>query len=92
VSNAFSLAYPPVLTSFPPQPCATAPQHTRDHSAIAVLPYSNPVAHILTQKTCVANHNKICSKAAQEDTVDGSGSSTPGPSQYDPARPPRYRC
>jgi hypothetical protein len=85
VSHAFSLAQPPVLTSFPPQSCAAAPQHTRDHSAVAALPYTNLIAHILTQKTCVANHNKICPKAAQEDIIDGSVSSTPGPSQYDPA-------
>jgi hypothetical protein len=81
-----------MLTSFPPQPCNAAPQHTQDHSAAATLPYTNPVAHILTQKTCVANHNKICPKATQEDTADGSVSSMPGPSQYDPASLPTYRC
>jgi hypothetical protein len=53
-----------MLTYFSPQPCAAAPQHTRDHSAAAVLPYTNPVTHILTQKNCVANHNKISPKAA----------------------------
>jgi hypothetical protein len=74
-----------MLTSFPPQPCATAPQHTRDHSAIAALPYTNLEAHILTQKTCIVNHNKICPKAAREDTIDGSVSSTPGSSHDDPA-------
>jgi hypothetical protein len=76
VSHAFSLARPLVLTSFPPLPCAAAPQHTRDRSAAVALPYTNPVAHILTQKTCLANHNKICAKVAQEDIIDGSVSST----------------
>jgi hypothetical protein len=42
---------PPVLTSSPPQPSAAAPRNTRDHSAAASLPYTNHVAHILTQKT-----------------------------------------
>jgi hypothetical protein len=79
-----------MLTSFPPQLCTAAPQHTWDHLAVAALPYTNPVAHILTQKTCIANHNKICPKATQEDTVDGSISSTPGPSQYDPTSHPTY--
>jgi hypothetical protein len=91
VSHTFSLAQPPVLTSFPPQPCATAPQHTWYCLAVAALSYTNPVAHILTQKNCIANHNKLCPKAAQEDTVDGSISSTLGPSQYDPASLPTYR-
>jgi hypothetical protein len=90
VSHAFPLARPPVLTYFPPLPCAAAPQHTRDHLATTVLPYTNPVAHILTQKTCIASHNKICPKAAQEDTVDGFVSSTAWPSQYDPASLPKY--
>jgi hypothetical protein len=74
-----------VLTSFPPQPCVIAPQYKRDHSAAAALPYTNLIAHILTEKTCVANHNIICPKTTQEDTIDDSVSSTPGPSQYDPA-------
>jgi hypothetical protein len=79
-----------MLVTFPPQPCVAAPQHTWDRSAVVALPYTNPVAHILTQKTCVANHNKICPKAAQEDTIDGSISSTPWPSQYDYACLPTY--
>jgi hypothetical protein len=79
-----------VLTSFPPQPCVTAPQYKWDRSAAAALPYTNLIAHILTQKTCVANHNIICPKAAQEDTIDDYVSSTPGPSQYDLASLPTY--
>jgi hypothetical protein len=80
VSHAFSLAQPPVLTSFPPQPCAATPQHTHDHLVAAALPYTNPVAHILTKKTYIENHNKICPKATQEDTADGSVSNMPGSS------------
>jgi hypothetical protein len=91
VSYAFSLARSLVLTSFPPRPCIAAPQYTRDHLATMALPYTNHVTHIFTQKTCIANHNKICLKAAQEDTIDGSISSTPGPSQYDPTSLPTYR-
>jgi hypothetical protein len=80
-----------MLTYFPPQPYAVAPQHTQDRLAVAVLPYNNHVAHILTQKICVANHNKICLKVMQEDTIDGSVSSTLEPSQYDIASLPTYR-
>jgi hypothetical protein len=80
-----------MLTYFPPQSYAAAPQHTRDRLAIAVLPYTNPVAHILTQKICVANHNKICLKVVQEDTIDGSVFSTLEPSQYDITSLPTYR-
>jgi hypothetical protein len=90
VSHVFSLAWPSVITNFPSQPCVIAPQHTQDHLAAAALPYTNPVAHILTQNTCIANHNKICPKAAQEDTIDGSVSSTPGPPHYDPTNLPMY--
>jgi hypothetical protein len=68
-----------VLTSFPPQPSTAAPRNTLDRSAAAALPNTNLVAHILTQKTCITKHNKICPKAAQEDTVDSSVSSTPDP-------------
>jgi hypothetical protein len=91
VSYAFSLARSLVRTSFPPQSCIAAPQYTRDHLATTTLPYTNHVTHIFTQKTCIANHNKICPKTAQEDTVGGSVSSTLGPSQYDPTSLPMYR-
>jgi hypothetical protein len=90
VSHALSLARPPVLTSFPSQSCAATPLHKRDHLAAAALPYTNLIVHILTQKTCIANHNKICLKAALKDTVDGSVSNTLGPSQYDPTSLPTY--
>jgi hypothetical protein len=75
LSRIFSLAQSPVVTSFPPQSCAAASQRTQDHSATTVLPYTNRVAHILTQKTYIANHNKICHKTTQKDIVDGSISS-----------------
>jgi hypothetical protein len=80
-----------MLTFSPPRPSAAAPQDTWDPSAALALLDTNHAAHILTQKTCIANHNKICPKAAQEDTVDGSVSSTPGPSRDDLARLPLYR-
>jgi hypothetical protein len=79
VSHASSFVRPPVLTSFPLQPSAAASHNTPDRSAAFALPDTNLVAHILTQKTCTINYNKICPKAAQEDTINGSVSSTPEP-------------
>jgi hypothetical protein len=67
-----------VVISFPPQPCAAAPQYTQDRSATAALSYTNRVAHILTQKIYIANHNKICHKVAQDDIIDNYVSSTLG--------------
>jgi hypothetical protein len=64
VSHVSSFVWPPVLTSFPPQPCVAAPRNTLDRSAVAALHDTNLVAHILTRKTCTTNHNKICPKAA----------------------------
>jgi hypothetical protein len=55
------------------------------------LPDTNPIAHISTQKICIANHNKICPKTAQQDIVDGSVSNTPGPSRDDLVSLPLYR-
>jgi hypothetical protein len=68
-----------VLTSFPPQPSAAAPCNTLNRSTALALPNTNLIAHILTEKTCTTNHNKICPKAVQEDIIDGSVSSTPEP-------------
>jgi hypothetical protein len=92
VSHASSGVWPPVLTSSPPRPTyATyvAPQDTWDHSSASPLPNAKPVAHVLTQKTCVANQNKIGPKAAQEDSSD---SSTSGMSRDDLASIPTYCC
>jgi hypothetical protein len=76
-------------TSFPPQPC-TAPRNTLYHSADAALSDTNLIAHILTQKTCTSNHNKICPNAVQEDTVDGSVSSTSEPYRAHRASRPKF--
>jgi hypothetical protein len=92
VSHASPFLLPPALTSSHPQPSVAAPHNIRDHSADAVLPYTNLVAHILTQKTWITNHNKIYPKAVQEDTVDGSVSSMPGPSRDDLVVLSTYRC
>jgi hypothetical protein len=80
VSHGSSFLLPPVIAFSPPQPCAAAPQHTWDRSAAATLPYTN----------LIENHNKICPKAAQEDTIDGSISSTSGLSHCDLAHLPMY--
>jgi hypothetical protein len=79
-----------MLTSSPPRPSVVAPQDTWDLLAALVLPDTKPVAHILTQKTSVANHNKMCPKVTQEDTVDGSVFSMPGSSRDDLASLPTY--
>jgi hypothetical protein len=94
VSHASSVVRPPVLTSYSPRPSSAAdvtPQDTRDPLVASPLSHTKPVAHVLTRKTYIANQNKICPKAAQEDTVDGSVSSTSGPSHNDVARLPMYR-
>jgi hypothetical protein len=83
VSHASSILRPPVLTFSPPRPSAAAPQDTWDPSAASALPDTNLVAYILTQKTCITNHNKICPKAVQEDIVDSVISSTSGSSHDD---------
>jgi hypothetical protein len=90
VSHASSVLQPPVLTISPPRPSVAAPQDTWVPSTALALPETNPVAHILTQKTCIANHNKICPKARQEDIIDGSISGTPGLSRDDLVSLPLY--
>jgi hypothetical protein len=89
-SHASSFLLPPLLTSSPPQPSAATPCNTGDHSATSDLPYTNLVAHILTQKTYTTNHNKICPKAAREDIVNGSVSSMLRSSLDDPVSLPTY--
>jgi hypothetical protein len=91
VSHASSVLWPPVLTFSLPRPSVAAPQDTWDPSTTSALPDTNHVAHILTQKTCIANHNKICPKVVQEDTVDDSVSSTPRPSHDNLASLSLYR-
>jgi hypothetical protein len=62
VSHASSVVRPPVLTSSPPWPASTAdiaPQDTQDPSSTSPLLDAKPVPHVLTQKTCVANQDKI---------------------------------
>jgi hypothetical protein len=87
-SSAF-VVRPPLLTSSPPQPSSVTdvpPQDTWDPSAASTLQHTTStlqhtkhIAHALTQKTYVANQNKICPKAALEGTSDGSIPSTPAP-------------
>jgi hypothetical protein len=90
MSHASSFVWPPMLTSFPPRPCAAAPRNTLDSSAAAALPDTNLVAHILTRKTCTANHNKICPKVMQEDIIDDSVSNMPEPYHAHHASCPKY--
>jgi hypothetical protein len=94
MSHASSVLQPPMLTSSPPRPSVTAdiaPQDTRDPSTTSTMVDTKPVAHVLTRKTYIANQNKMCLKAAQEDTVDGSVSSMLGLSRDDIASLPTYR-
>jgi hypothetical protein len=70
---------------------AAPPQDIWDPSATSALLDTNPVAHILTQNTCIAKYNKICPKAAHEDIIDSSVSSMPGPSRDDLASLPLNR-
>jgi hypothetical protein len=66
MSHASYVVRPPVLTSFPPRPSSVAddaPQDTRDPSSGSPFSHTKLVAHILTQKSCVANQNKMCPKA-----------------------------
>jgi hypothetical protein len=69
-----------------------APQDTHDHVATSSLPHTKTVAHALTQKTYLANQNKMCPKHAQKDTADGSISSMPGLYRADRASHPSFHC
>jgi hypothetical protein len=82
VYHASSVVWHPMLTFSPPQPASAidvAPHDTRDHVATSSMPHTKPVAHALTQKTYIANQNKMCSKPSQKDTPDSIVSSTPEP-------------
>jgi hypothetical protein len=96
VSYTSSVFWPNVLTSYPPQLSSTADvasQDTRDPSIASPLPHTKPEAHAVTQNTYVANQNNICPNPAQEDIVDVSFSSTPGPYHAnDVSRPPFHCC
>jgi hypothetical protein len=95
MSHASSVVRPPVLTSSPPQPssaAAIAPQDTCDPSATSPLTHTKPRAHVLTQKSYIANQNNICPKPPQEDIVDDSFSSTPGPYRADGASHLTFHC
>jgi hypothetical protein len=80
-----------VLTSRPPQLSSIADvvsQDTQDLLVTSPLRHTKPVAHALTQKTCIANQNEICPKPALEDTGDSSISSTQGSYLHDHATHP----
>jgi hypothetical protein len=80
-----------MLTSRPPQLSSIADvvsQDTQDLLVTSPLRHTKPVAHALTQKTCIANQNEICPKPALEDTGDSSISSTQGSYLHDHATHP----
>jgi hypothetical protein len=84
-----------VLTGSPPQlsfVASVAPQDTWDSLAASPLPHTKPGAHVLTQKTYVANQNNIYPKPAQEDITDSFFSSTLGSYCADGASPPSFHC
>jgi hypothetical protein len=84
-----------VLTFGPPQSSSVAdiaPQDTQNHVAASSMPYTKSVTHALTQKTYLANQNKMCPKHAQKVTPDGSVSSTPGPYHSDRAGRLPFHC
>jgi hypothetical protein len=94
VSHTSSIVRPPMLASSPPpKPSSVAdvgPKDTWGPSAASPLPHTKPRAHALTRKSYVANQNNMCPKPPQEDIVDDSFSSTPGPYSADGASRPTF--
>jgi hypothetical protein len=89
------IVLPPVLTPSPPQPSSVAevaPHDTWDPSTVSPLPHTKLGAHVLTQKTYVANQNNICPKPAQEDITDDSVSNTSGPYRAHRISHPQFHC